>query len=105
MSFSFNIGSGQDDDKEYKGKYIGKLNAYHHQVSGDVYAVDEYTLLFTSFSYDGNGADTFFWAGASNRPGPQGFIIPDEWGKWVTKNYLINSLIKALINIGGIDRR
>ncbi|XP_018392527.1 PREDICTED: uncharacterized protein LOC108771679 [Cyphomyrmex costatus] len=64
-----------------QGKYLGKLNSYHHQVSGDVYAVDQYTLLLTSFNYDGNGADTFFWAGASNRPGPQGFIVPDEWGK------------------------
>ncbi|XP_015516965.1 protein Skeletor, isoforms B/C [Neodiprion pinetum] len=70
-----------EDDEVYKGKYLGKLNAYHHQVSGDVYAVDEYTLLLKSFSYDGNGADTFFWAGAANRPGPQGFIVPDEWGK------------------------
>ncbi|XP_026827952.1 uncharacterized protein LOC105278994 isoform X2 [Ooceraea biroi] len=64
-----------------QGKYLGKLNPYHHQVSGDVSAVDQYTLLLTSFNYDGNGADTFFWAGASNRPGPQGFIVPDEWGK------------------------
>ncbi|XP_011497240.1 PREDICTED: protein Skeletor, isoforms B/C [Ceratosolen solmsi marchali] len=68
-------------DNEYKGKYLGKLNVYHHQVNGDVYAVDEYTLLLTSFNYDGNGADTFFWAGASNRPGSQGFIVPDEYGK------------------------
>ncbi|XP_017889760.1 protein Skeletor, isoforms B/C isoform X1 [Ceratina calcarata] len=74
-------GVAQSDGEEYKGKYLGKLNAYHHQVAGDVYVVDEYTLLLTSFSYDGNGADTFFWAGASNRPGPQGFIVPDEWGK------------------------
>ncbi|XP_029040835.2 protein Skeletor, isoforms B/C [Osmia bicornis bicornis] len=74
-------GFAQSDDEEYKGKYLGKLNAYHHQVSGDVYVVDEYTLLLTSFSYDGNGADAFFWAGATNRPGPQGFIVPDEWGK------------------------
>ncbi|XP_043510950.1 protein Skeletor, isoforms B/C [Frieseomelitta varia] len=74
-------GVDESDREEYRGKYLGKLNAYHHQVAGDVYVVDEYTLLLTSFSYDGNGADTFFWAGASNRPGPQGFIVPDEWGK------------------------
>lgn len=70
-----------EEDEEYRGKYLGKLNVYHHQVAGDVYAVDEYTLLLTAFNYDGNGADTFFWAGASNRPGPQGFIVPDEYGK------------------------
>ncbi|XP_044593778.1 protein Skeletor, isoforms B/C [Cotesia glomerata] len=71
----------QEPEEEYKGKALGKFNAYHHQVSGEVHAVDEYTLLLTSFNYDGNGADAFFWAGASNRPGPQGFIVPDEWGK------------------------
>lgn len=53
----------------------------HMQVSGKVYAVDEYTFLLSGFNYDGNGADTFFWSGASNRPGPQGFIVPDEYGK------------------------
>ncbi|KAF2883127.1 hypothetical protein ILUMI_23044 [Ignelater luminosus] len=79
--FRFLLVFSQDDDGPYKGKYLGKLNSYHHQVSGDVYAVDEYTLLITKFNYDGNGADTFFWAGSSNRPGPQGFIVPDEYGK------------------------
>lgn len=70
------------EEKEvYRGKFLGKINSYHHQVSGDVYAVDEYTFLLTEFNYDGNGADTFFWAGASNRPGPQGFIVSDEYGK------------------------
>lgn len=54
-----------------------------YQVSGKVYAVDEYTFLLSGFNYDGNGADTFFWSGASNRPGPQGFIVPDEYGKYV----------------------
>jgi len=67
--------------EEYRGKHIGKLNSYHHQVSGDVYAVDKYTLFLSGFNYDGNGPDTFFWAGATNRPGPQGFIVSDEHGK------------------------
>lgn len=83
--FLFLIVFCQDDEGPYRGKYIGKLNSYHHQVSGDVYAVDEYTLLLVAFNYDGNGADTFFWAGAANRPGPQGFIVPDEFGKYVKK--------------------
>lgn len=73
--------SQSGDDGPYRGKFIGKINTYHHQVSGDVYAVDEYTFLLVNFNYDGNGADTFFWSGAANRPGPQGFIVPDEFGK------------------------
>lgn len=68
-------------NSQYRGKYIESINSYHHQVAGKVYAVDEYTFLLSGFSYDGNGADTFFWAGTSNRPGPQGFIVPDEFGK------------------------
>nr|CAI5865133.1 unnamed protein product [Callosobruchus analis] len=35
----------QEEDGPYHGKYLGKFNSYHHQVSGDVYAVDERTLL------------------------------------------------------------
>lgn len=65
----------------YVGKKIGELNSYHHQVSGDVYAVDENTFLIKSFMYDGNGGDTFFWAGSRPRPGPQGFIVPNELGR------------------------
>jgi hypothetical protein len=32
-----------------------------------VYAVDPHTLLIRNFVYDGNGKDTFFWVGSSNR--------------------------------------
>ncbi|GBP44131.1 hypothetical protein EVAR_81452_1 [Eumeta japonica] len=71
----------QDDDGPYRGKLVGKINSYHHQVSGEVYAVDETTLLLIDFNYDGMGDDTFFWAGDSGRPGPQGFIIPNEHGR------------------------
>lgn len=67
--------------EQYQGKPLGKLNSYHHQVSADVFAVDEYTLLLAGFTYDGLGTDTFFWSGASTRPGPQGFIVPNEYGK------------------------
>jgi hypothetical protein len=70
-----------DEDGPYRGKLIGKFNSYHHQVGGDVYAVDAETFLIVDFNYDGNGIDTFFWSGASNRPGPQGFIVPNEYGK------------------------
>uniref|UniRef100_A0A8D8ZRQ2 Protein Skeletor, isoforms B/C n=1 Tax=Cacopsylla melanoneura TaxID=428564 RepID=A0A8D8ZRQ2_9HEMI len=73
----------------YRGKHIGKINSYHHQVGGDVYAVNEYTLLLAGFNYDGNAQDAFFWAGTSNRPGPQGFLVPDEHGKTnVLERYL-----------------
>lgn len=75
-----NVQAQDDSDEEYYGKYLKAFITYHHEVKGDVYIVDEYRLLFKSFSYDGNGADTFFWAGSTNVPGRQGFIVPDEWG-------------------------
>lgn len=58
-------------------------------MSGDVYAVDEWTLLLVNFNYDGTGDDTFFWAGDSGRPGPQGFIVQNEHGKSVSSFTLI----------------
>lgn len=58
-----------DDDGPYKGKFLGKFKSYHHEVSGDVYVVDQFTLLITDFNYDGTGSDTFFWCGTTNLPG------------------------------------
>lgn len=73
----------------YVGNYIGELNSYHHQVGGDVYAVDGDTFLIKNFMYDGNGGDTFFWAGSRPRPGPRGFIVPNELGRTnVLERYL-----------------
>lgn len=57
------------------------INQTCSQVSGDVYAVDENTLLLQNFVYDGNGRDAFFWAGSSSRPNSKGFIVPDKTGK------------------------
>jgi len=75
------VGQFEEEEKGYRGQLIGSLNSYHHQVSGDVYAVDADTLLLQNFVYDGNGKDTFFWAGSSNRPGSKGFIVPDKTGR------------------------
>lgn len=50
------------------------------QVSGDVYAVDGWSVTVVGFTYDGGGEDTFWWAGETARPGPQGRLLPDERG-------------------------
>ena len=71
----------EEDVEEYKGRLVGTFNSYHHQVNGEVYAVDDFTMLIRNFVYDGNGKDTFFWAGGSSRPGTQGFIVPNESGR------------------------
>lgn len=66
---------------DYQGAYLGKLNSYAHQVNGDVYVIDEHTLLIKNFFYDGLSQDAFFWAGSSIRPSNKGFIIPSEDGR------------------------
>ena len=43
--------------------------------------MDDETLMLHNFVYDGNGKDTFFWAGSSNRPSSKGFIVPDKDGR------------------------
>ena len=59
------------------------------QVSGEVYAVDKFTLLIKDFIYDGNGRDTYFMVGVSNQPGRKGDIVPNEFGKTnVLQRYL-----------------
>jgi hypothetical protein len=75
---------GQRVKEVYYGTLIGKLNKYMHDVSGEVYAVDESTIFIKNFNYDGQGPHTFFWAGNSAKPDENGFIIPDEKGSTKT---------------------
>lgn len=72
--------TGQSTKEVYYGTPMGKLNKLFHEVSGDVYAVDENTIFIKNFNYDGQGPDAYFWAGVSVRPDENGFIIPDEKG-------------------------
>lgn len=39
----------------YYGKLIGQLTELHHDVSGEVYAVDGRTLFLKNFNYNGEG--------------------------------------------------
>src|SRR5262249_15935897 len=77
------VGSGEDGSggEEYFGLLLGRFNVYHHGVGGTVYSVNATTLLLKNFYYDGTGKDAYFWGGSGgNGPGPNGFIIPDQWG-------------------------
>lgn len=60
----------------YYGKRIGSLSDYAHGIAGTAYAVDESTIFIKGFSYDGTGPDAFFWVGNSQRPSPDGYIVP-----------------------------
>jgi len=94
--------SGSD---AYKGKYIGDLSTFHHQVSGSVYAVDRFTLLIKDFTYNGNGKDTFFMVGNTNQPGRKGDIVPNEYGRTnVLQRYLNSEFTLTLPNGKQVDQ-
>ena len=84
--------------KKYNGKYVGKLNSYHHQVNGQIYAVNEKTLLLKNFQYDGQGRDAFFYAGGTGRPGPSGFIVPNEYYRSNVLERYIHDVTYILMN-------
>lgn len=47
---------------------IGSISTKLHAVSGDLYAIDEKTLMVKNFNYDGAGPDAFFWVGTEGSP-------------------------------------
>lgn len=49
-------------------KLIGSIDTLAHAVSGDLYAIDEQTLMVKNFNYDGAGPDAFFWVGSEGSP-------------------------------------
>ena len=54
----------------------GVFKNYAHGIAGEVFLKDEKTLVIKGFTYDGAGPDTFFWAGTSQEPSPNGTILP-----------------------------
>lgn len=74
--------AGNYRQHHYYGTLIGRLNRRDHNVSGEVFAVDEQTLFIKNFNYDGLAPDAYFWSSVS-APQPSavdGFIVPDEKG-------------------------
>jgi hypothetical protein len=71
-------------ERPYFGKLIGEFpETAVHDVKGTVYAPTDDSLYIQGFHYDGAGPDAFFWAGTTQRPNQNGFIIPDELGRVV----------------------
>ncbi|KFM69923.1 Protein Skeletor, isoforms D/E, partial [Stegodyphus mimosarum] len=82
---------------DYYGKYISDFKTNAHDVSGSVFAASEDTFYLTDFTYDGEGPDAYFWAGTSDRPSPEGFIVPDEYGTTqVLKKYFSHNIAITL---------
>merc|ERR1719474_1765148 len=60
--------------------------------------------MLHNFVYDGNGKDTFFWAGSSNRPSSKGYIVPDKNGRTnVLSRYLNEDFILKLPSLKKIS--
>nr|XP_046920523.1 protein Skeletor, isoforms B/C-like [Dermatophagoides farinae] len=94
MLLSIVHGQMSNNHLEYKGAHIGKLNSYAHQVSGELYAIDERTILIKDFFYDGLASDAYFWVGATVLPSNVGFIVPDETGRTNKLRQYINRSIR-----------
>jgi len=47
---------------------IGELETFQHGVSGEVFVLDEKTLVVKNFNYDGAGPDAFFLVGTEGTP-------------------------------------
>merc|ERR1711971_1311850 len=60
---------------------IGSFVNIWHGIAGEVFALDDETILIEDFTYDGEGPDAFFLAGTTGRPSKNGQVVlpfPDE---------------------------
>ena len=66
------------DESSFYPKRIGSISKLtYHPLSGDLWAIDDNTLEFNEFTYDGQGPDAFFIIGlqtATSTPNPQGIV-------------------------------
>jgi len=58
-----------------------------HDVAGEVFALDDETILIENFVYDGQGPDAFFLAGTSGRPSKSGQVVLPYPNKEKTFSY------------------
>ena len=50
---------------------VGSFENFFHDIGGEVYLVDEYSLLLKNFTYDGTGPDAFLVGGTGGQPNSQ----------------------------------
>ncbi|XP_072030814.1 uncharacterized protein [Amphiura filiformis] len=71
LGWKINVVDPPPVDTTYYGKLIGELSGDGngsptlHSVAGKVYAIDDRTLWFRDFTFDGNAPDAHFWLGSS----------------------------------------
>ena len=78
VEHSHGVGADHDHNSIYPHK-IGTISRLtYHPLSGDLWAIDDQTLEFKDFTYDGEGPDAFFIAGlqtASAEPNPYDAVV------------------------------
>jgi len=47
---------------------LGDIQTKAHAAGGEVWMVDENTIMLKNFNYDGQGPDAFFWVGTEGTP-------------------------------------
>jgi len=60
---------------------IGSFVNIWHGIAGEVFALDDETILIEDFTYDGQGPDAFFLAGTTGTPSKNGQVVlpfPDK---------------------------
>merc|ERR1712032_888676 len=72
----------EDGEGSTTGKRkIGSFVNIWHGIAGEVFAIDDETILIEDFTYDGQGPDAFFLAGTTGRPSKNGQVVlpfPDK---------------------------
>ena len=54
------VGAAAHSDKT--PKYLGRFSKTTHDVSGDIFLLDERTIYIQGFSFDGQAPDVHFWS-------------------------------------------
>lgn len=73
--------SGTESSAATGKRKIGSFVNIFHDIAGEVFALDDETILIEDFNYDGEGPDAFFLAGTTGRPSRNGQVVlpfPDE---------------------------
>ncbi|KAJ8686211.1 hypothetical protein QAD02_022005 [Eretmocerus hayati] len=65
-------GKKKSRGSNYYGTFVGNFVSYAHNITGEVYVVDETTFFIKGFSYDGLAENAIFWVGKTDTAGPDG---------------------------------
>lgn len=76
----FQVITGTRQQQQSGEVFLGNLPNLDHGVSGQVYALNDNTLVIRNLNYDGQAPDAYFWVGTSKKPNNLGTAIPDENG-------------------------